>query len=118
MDKRKKEPPIQITARVRRFIKSHNYKKLQIYVTDELKNQFDSLLGLSEATNTEKLKALIDFWNENAGLQNRLLKENIEKPKKTTKPHIQDLTNGNIAFNAERTFDKDDDETTQPKNIY
>ena len=59
---RKKEHSKKIEKRVNKFIKDHQYKRLQIYVTDEIKNSFDEITGFEN--NTEKLKSLIDCWNQ------------------------------------------------------
>lgn len=124
---RKKEHSKKIEKRVNKFIKDHQYKRLQIYVTDEIKNSFDEITGFEN--NTEKLKSLIDCWNKKSELlelkleleKQLILQEEKTEPvlKKSTKKTKKKKTPLKVEDENDvfRFYEDADLETEEEKNL-
>lgn len=122
---RKKEHSKKIEKRVNKFIKDHQYKRLQIYVTDEIKNSFDEITGFEN--NTEKLKSLIDCWNKKSELlelkleleKQLILQEEKTEPvlKKSTKKNKKTPLKAEDENEVFRFYEDADLETEEEKNL-
>lgn len=66
---RKKEDPEKVALRVKRYRERHKLERLEMDVSNELKEAFKNLKGLENQKNVDKLKALIDFWNGNFNIE-------------------------------------------------
>lgn len=78
LNKKKTEDSKKVDKRVKKFISTHGYKRLQIYVTDNLKLDFDSLKDLECNNNTEKLEKLIECWNKSNELKQQILEMELQ----------------------------------------